>query len=144
MLTSPADWVEIPENRRTPGSINAELHELPVQREHVHDIKGMLLFFPRTGLVMVPTSLLDDGFWNCMVVSGNETYRRGGYDLLASRWELQRAVEVPVGAPHYPFDLTAIDAACRNFRAVFRMGDEDSVKVAVDRLGAALNGPVRG
>jgi hypothetical protein len=71
-------------------SINEQLAELPVVREHVHDVKGFVLYFPRTGLVMVPYEMTRGG-WNCVVVVGNETYPRGGYDLFVSDEEIRRA-----------------------------------------------------
>jgi hypothetical protein len=98
-LAERPDEVEIPEGHRPQGSANAVLHELPVQRRHTHDVRGMLLFLPRTGLVVTPFQLYGDGSWGCMVVVGDETYPRGGYDLFVSRWEIQRAVEVSMQAP---------------------------------------------
>ena len=71
-------------------SINEQLAELPIVREHVHDVKGLVLYFPRTGLVMVPHKMTRGG-WKCVVVVGNETYPRGGYDLFVSDEEIKRA-----------------------------------------------------
>ncbi|MHB1973805.1 MAG: hypothetical protein ACYCR4_05885 [Acidimicrobiales bacterium] len=73
-------------------SIKERLEGLPVVREHTHDAKGLVLYFPRTGLVMVPYAQVRSG-WNCVVVIGNETYPRGGYDLFVSDEEIRRAPE---------------------------------------------------
>ena len=70
-------------------SINEQLAELPIIRGYV-DVKGLVLSFPRTGLVMVPYKRVRGG-WNCVVVVGNETYPRGGYDLFVSDEEIRRA-----------------------------------------------------
>jgi hypothetical protein len=138
------DEVEIPEAHRPPGSHNATLHALPVQRRHTHDVKGLLLFLPRTGLVVTPFQLREDGSWGCVVIVGNETYPRCGYDLLVSRWEIQRAVEVSVQRDdRYPFDLIEVDRAARNFRTWFRSGDIELTRVAIDDLRAALDASAR-
>ncbi|MCU1492085.1 MAG: hypothetical protein JWM85_3490 [Acidimicrobiaceae bacterium] len=71
-------------------SITEQLAELPIVRDYVHDVKGLVLRLPRTGLVVVPVQELHRG-WNCVVVIGNETYRRGGYDIYVSNNELRRA-----------------------------------------------------
>ncbi len=73
-------------------SINEQLAELPIVREHTHDVRGLVLYFPRTGLVMVPYVMVRGG-WNCVVVVGNETHPRGGYDLFVSDEEIRRAPE---------------------------------------------------
>ena len=73
-------------------SINDRLAELPLVRQHTYDVKGLVLDFPRTGLVMVPYEQRRGG-WNCVVVVGNETYPRGGYDLFVSDEEIRRAPE---------------------------------------------------
>ena len=73
-------------------SINEQLEELPIVRQHVHDVKGLVLRFPRTGLVMVPYEMARSG-WNCVVVVGNGAYPRGGYDLFVSDEEIKRAPE---------------------------------------------------
>jgi hypothetical protein len=85
----PRDGTEIPENVRE--GINAQLHELPAFREYIHDLIGVPLYFPRTKMVMVPNRLTSGGGADCLVIIGNATYRRGGYNLYVSRWELQRA-----------------------------------------------------
>ena len=78
-------------------SINEQLADLPVVREHVHDVKGLVLYFPRTGLVMVPYEQVRGG-WSCVVVVGNETYPRGGYDLFVSDDEIRRATALDISA----------------------------------------------
>lgn len=83
---------EIPEYRRPKGSINAELHELPVRQRYVDS--GTLLYLPRTKLIVVVTNHRADGMCGVIVV-GDETYPRGGYDIDVSDWEVQRAVVIP-------------------------------------------------
>lgn len=96
--------VSIPENSRPPGSANASLHEMPVRRVTIHDIKGMILFLPRSGLIITPTRIVAGG-WYCAVVRGTTTYPRGGYNLHVSDWELYRAEEVWIGTfnPSEPY-----------------------------------------
>lgn len=88
----PREGTEIPESVRE--GINAQLHELPAFREHTHDLIGVVLYFPRTKMVMVPHRLTGGGGCDCAVVIGNDMYPRGGYHLFVSRWELQRAERV--------------------------------------------------
>lgn len=78
-------------------SINEQLEELPIVRQHVHDVKGLVLRFPRTGLVMVPYEMARSG-WNCVVVVGSTTYPRGGHDLFVSDEEIRRASELALPA----------------------------------------------
>lgn len=86
---------EIPENRRSQGSINAELHELPVRQKWVSS--GTLLYLPRTKHIVVVTDHHAGGMRGVIVV-GDETYPRGGYDIDVSDWEIQRAVVIPDAA----------------------------------------------
>ncbi|NUT90905.1 MAG: hypothetical protein HOY78_02630 [Saccharothrix sp.] len=90
----PRAGTEIPADRRPAGSINATLAELPAYREHTHDLKGVPLYLPRTGLVVVPVEPTPEAAWNCVVMIGHGPYPRGGYNLYVSRWELQRALVV--------------------------------------------------
>lgn len=69
------------------SSINEMLNEYPVLRTSTHDIKGLLLYFPRTGMVMTPVRHQSGG-WHCCVVVGT------GYDLYVSDNELRRAPQV--------------------------------------------------
>lgn len=52
--------------------------------------KGRLLLMPRTEMVVVPFQLTGDG-WNCVVVRGNQTYPRGGYELFFGMEEIETA-----------------------------------------------------
>jgi hypothetical protein len=74
-------------------SIREQLEKLPVVRQHAHDVKGLVLMFPRSGLVMVPFCRVRGG-WNCVVVVGNDYYSRGDYDLYVSDDEIMRAPEL--------------------------------------------------
>lgn len=88
-----------PEARTEPTSINAQLHALPVRRTWTYDVKGLVLYFPRTDMIMVPAKRLAPDGWGCIVAVGDETYPRDGYDLYVSDWEIQRAIEVPLVKP---------------------------------------------
>ncbi|MDF2990242.1 MAG: hypothetical protein K0S37_756 [Microbacterium sp.] len=87
-----------------PGSINAELLALPQRREYTHDLKGALLYFPRSDQVMVPFQAESGGHWSCVVVfngsraprreNGRLVYPRGGYNLDVSELEMQTAIEL--------------------------------------------------
>lgn len=55
--------------------------------------KGALLYFPRTGLIMVPFEMHSGG-WNCVVVHGDDTYPRGGYSLSVGDREIESAVRL--------------------------------------------------
>lgn len=87
-----------------PGSINAELLELPEQRFYTHNVKGMLLLLPRTGLIVVPYRAHAGGSWSSVVVDGDACrkeggtvpYPRGGYDIEVSELELTTAIELTV------------------------------------------------
>lgn len=54
---------------------------------------GRALYFPRTGMVMVPYRMTREG-WNCVVVHGNDMYPRGGHDLLVMDYEIETAIEL--------------------------------------------------
>ena len=95
------DPTVIPEAHRPEGSTNAELYTLPVRRKWTHDCKGLLLYLPRTDMVVVPVAMYgspgESGAscgYHCIVVRGTPRYPRGGYEICVSDWELQRAVEV--------------------------------------------------
>jgi hypothetical protein len=76
-------------------SINQELENFPVQREYVHDVKGRILYLPRTGLVVVPVTQNSSG-WDCVVVKGNGVYPVGGHDVAVSNREILRAIEATI------------------------------------------------
>ncbi|KZE41408.1 hypothetical protein [Microbacterium sp. T32] len=93
-----------------PGSDNAALLALPQQRTYTHDLKGKLLYFPRTDQVMVPFAMTSDGGWYVVVVfngeraprhdgtdgrqAGTPVYPAGGYSLYVSPLEMQTAIEL--------------------------------------------------
>lgn len=83
---------KIPAQWRPEGSINAELHKLPVRRSEVHDIGGKLLFLPRIHLAVIPVTFKRPG-WNVVVARGTDEYPRGTV-LYVCGWELQRALEL--------------------------------------------------
>lgn len=56
-----------------------------------HAAKGRLLYLPRIEMVVCPFQMTKDGDWNCVVVRGNQTYPRGGYELLIFRQEIETA-----------------------------------------------------
>jgi hypothetical protein len=95
-----------------PGSQAARLLALPQQRTYTHDLKGKLLYFPRTDQVMVPYQMADGrgGGWNVVVVfngeraprhdgtrgwaAGEPVYPPNGHSLFVSDLELQTAIEL--------------------------------------------------
>ncbi|GAB2699536.1 hypothetical protein BKA24_001815 [Microbacterium marinum] len=103
LLRNPRD-VEAPA-----GSINAALLALPQQRTHTHDLKGALLYFPRTDQVMVPYEYRVGG-WAVVVVhngprapkhdgsdgrtAGDFVYKPNGHSLFISELEMQTAIEM--------------------------------------------------
>lgn len=56
-----------------------------------HAAKGRLLFLPRTEMVVCPFQMTKAGDWNCLVVRGNQTYPRGGYEVLIFKQEIETA-----------------------------------------------------
>jgi hypothetical protein len=56
-----------------------------------HAAKGRLLYLPRTEMVVCPFQRTAAGDWNCLIVRGNQTYPRGGYELLIFRDEIETA-----------------------------------------------------
>lgn len=59
---------------------------------HSHAAKGRLLYLPRTEMIVCPFQMTRDGDWNCVVVRGNQTYPRGGYELMIFKDEIETAV----------------------------------------------------
>lgn len=57
-----------------------------------HAAKGRLLYMPRTEMIVCPFQMTPAGDWNCVVVRGNKTYPRGGYELLLFKDEIETAV----------------------------------------------------
>jgi hypothetical protein len=57
-----------------------------------HAAKGRLLLLLRTEMVVVPFQMHSNGGWNCVVVRGNQTYPRGGYELYIGPDEIETAV----------------------------------------------------
>jgi len=94
------------------GSINEALLALPQQRKYTHDLKGKLLYFPRTDQVMVPFEMARGagGGWNVVVVfngeraprhdgtrgwkAGEPVYPPNGHSLFVSELEMQTAIEL--------------------------------------------------
>lgn len=75
-------------------SVNDYLKTIPERRRYTYDVKGKLLLFPRTDMVMVPYEMHSDGSWSCVVVLGNDTYKPDGYSLWVSEDEIRTAVEI--------------------------------------------------
>lgn len=57
-----------------------------------HAARGRLLYLPRIEMVVCPFQMTRDGDWNCVVVRGNQTYPRGGYEILVFRDEIETSV----------------------------------------------------
>jgi hypothetical protein len=91
---------------------NAAAASMPRQRRSIN-AQGLVLFFPRTGLVMVPYEYHNDS-WTCVVVFGDETYKVGGYNLCVSHGEIETALEVGVGVlPELPLETPVIGSQGR-------------------------------
>lgn len=81
-------------------SINDFCARLP-KRRWSHAAQGLLLEFPRTGLVGVPYLAHGNGAWAVVVVGADRTgtYQPGGYDLYVSQGEIETAIERSLGKP---------------------------------------------
>lgn len=70
------------------------------RRRWTHEAKGRVLFFPRTGMTMVPFELHRNGDWSCVVVDSGldparqRSYPVGGYHLNVGCAEIETAIEV--------------------------------------------------
>ena len=82
--------------KQEPGvSANEYLALLP-RRRHPSSARGLVLFLPRTGVIVVPHSRQFSG-WTVTVVGGSSgTYRPGGYDLFVGDREITTAIKVGV------------------------------------------------
>lgn len=70
------------------------------KRRWSHEARGKVLYFPRTGMVMVPFELHRDRSWSCVVVFSREpAYPVGGYHLSVSAAEIETAVELSLAGP---------------------------------------------
>jgi len=76
------------------GLSTTEYCNLLPWRRYLHEAKGKLLLFPRTGLVGVPYDMTKGGSYNVVVVKGDETYPVGGYHLSIGELEIVTALEV--------------------------------------------------
>lgn len=103
---------EVRDIHAEPGSQAAVLLALPQQRKYTHDLKGKLLYFPRTDQVMVPYDMAggQGGGWNVVVVfngeraprhdgtrgwaAGTPVYPPNGHSLFVSDLEMQTAIEL--------------------------------------------------
>lgn len=142
----PRKGTVIPEGHRPHGSTNAALHELPAYREHTHDLIGVVLYLPRLKFIVVPFRLVSSGGAGCVIIEGDKTYPRGGYDIDVSDWELQRAERVALCNVKFG-DLAATNRELRALadgRTVW-IDVEQSIVVGPDpvcvRCGVWLNQP---
>jgi hypothetical protein len=72
-------------------------HPLPAQHRNgwrAYDAKGRLLRL-RSGIVVVPFKQ-QTGSWDAVVVKGNKTYPRGGYNIVVFDQDLLIAEELEV------------------------------------------------
>lgn len=79
-------------NNQEVGQSQTEYFALRKRSLWSHAAKGRLLYLPRTEMIVVPFQMTPAGDWNCLVVRGNQTYPRGGYELLLFRDEIETAV----------------------------------------------------
>jgi len=86
-------------------STNEEVAALPKMRQSAHDVKGVILFLPRTGLIVVPVNPRGRNDWDCVIIDGSrcrteegrESYPRGGYNIVVGDNELCTGVELEAG-----------------------------------------------
>lgn len=64
------------------------------KRRHSALSKGALLLLPRTGLVVCLATLRSGGYWEAVVVIGNDTYPPDGYCLHIAADEVETAIDV--------------------------------------------------
>lgn len=86
-----------PPDPRAAGISTIDYCKLLPKRRGAHDAKGKLLFFPRTGMVMVPC-VSHRWRWSCVVVVGNQagTYTPSGYSLDIGDEEIETAIEIDI------------------------------------------------
>lgn len=80
-----------PNNQRI-GQNQSEYFATRTRTLWSHAAKGRLLYLPRTEMVVCPFQMTRDQDWNCLIVRGNQTYPRGGYEVLIFRDEIETAV----------------------------------------------------
>jgi hypothetical protein len=64
------------------------------KRRWGHEAKGRALYMPRTGMVLVPSEMRSGGWWACVVMIGDDTYRPDGYSLAVGDDEIETAIDV--------------------------------------------------
>lgn len=81
-------------NNQTVGQTQSEYFASRKRTLWSHAAKGRLLYLPRTEMVVCPFQMSKGGDWNCLVVRGNQTYPRGGYEVLIFKDEIETAVVI--------------------------------------------------
>lgn len=79
-------------NNQEPGQTLTQYCAARRRTLWTHAAKGRLLYLPRTEMIVCPFQQTPAGDWNCTVVRGNQTYPRGGYELLIFKDEIETAV----------------------------------------------------
>lgn len=81
-------------NNQTVGQTQTQYFAARPRTLWSHAAKGRLLYLPRTEMVVCPFQRTQAGDWNCLVVRGNQTYPRGGYELLVFKDEIETSVVI--------------------------------------------------
>ena len=78
-------------NNQKIGQSQAQYFARRKRTLYSHAAKGRLLYLPRTEMIVCPFQRTRDGDWNCLIVRGNQTYPRGGYEVLIFKDEIETA-----------------------------------------------------
>ena len=124
----------IPADVRPEGSNNAALHELPVQREKVHEAYGMLLLLPRTGIVgFIVEPRTGGAHFRVLHPNPELPAYPQGCDIWVSDWEIQRAVEMKA------ITVDLVETVQFGLEFIGHVGDEDNKIAWFDDEDAARN-----
>jgi hypothetical protein len=78
-------------NNQEVGQTQAQYFAALPRTVWTHAAKGRLLYCPRTEMIVCPFQMTPTGDWNCLIVRGNQTYPRGGYEILLFKDEIETA-----------------------------------------------------
>ena len=83
-----------------PGESTSDYCARLPQRQHGYEVKGWILYLPRTGITVVPNEPRSGG-WDCTVVGADPAgvYPVGGYNLFVGRAEIRCAFKLFVPHP---------------------------------------------
>lgn len=79
-------------NNQQVGQTQSQYFAARKRTLYSHAAKGRLLYLPRTEMIVCPFQMTSAQDWNCVVVRGNQTYPRGGYEILIFKDEIETSV----------------------------------------------------